>query len=50
VASDHASLPIAFQLYLPEPWAKNEERRRKAGIPGDITFRTQPQIAHDQIG
>ena len=22
VASDHASLPIAFQLYLPEPWAQ----------------------------
>jgi SRSO17 transposase len=49
VASDHASLPVAFRLYLPEPWAKDEERRRKAGIPADITFQTKPQIALDQI-
>jgi SRSO17 transposase len=50
VASDHASLPIAFQLYLPEPWANDQERRKKAGIPGDVIFRTKPQIALDQIG
>lgn len=50
VASDHASLPIASRLYLPEPWTKDQERRRKAGIPDDIVFRTKPQIALDQIG
>lgn len=50
VASDHASLPIAFRLYLPEPWVKDEERRKKAGTPGDIAFRTKSQIALDQIG
>jgi SRSO17 transposase len=49
IASDHASLPIAFRLYLPEPWVKDEERRKKAGIPGDVIFRTKPQIALDQI-
>jgi SRSO17 transposase len=48
VASDQASLPIAFRLYLPEAWAKDEEQRRKAGIPSDIAFRTKPQIALDQ--
>jgi SRSO17 transposase len=37
-------------LYLPEPWANDEDRRRKAGIPEDILFRTKPQIALDQIG
>lgn len=49
VASDHASLPVAFRLYLPEPWANDEERRRKAGVPADIAFKTKPQIALDQI-
>jgi SRSO17 transposase len=49
VASDHASLPVAFRLYLPEPWANDEERRRKAGVPADIAFQTKPQIALDQI-
>jgi SRSO17 transposase len=49
VASDHASLPVAFRLYLPEPWANDEERRRKAAVPADIAFQTKPQIALDQI-
>jgi SRSO17 transposase len=49
VASDHASLPVAFRLYLPEPWANDDERRRKAGVPADIAFQTKPQIALDQI-
>jgi SRSO17 transposase len=49
VASGHASLPIAFQLYLPESWASDGERRRKAGVPDEIRFKTKPQIALDQI-
>jgi SRSO17 transposase len=49
VASDHASLPVAFRLYLHESWAKDEERRRKAGVPTGIVFQTKPQIALDQI-
>jgi SRSO17 transposase len=49
IAVDHASLPVARRLYLPEPWAKDVERRMKAGIPADIAFQTKPQIALDQI-
>ena len=49
VANDHASLPIAFRLYLPEDWAKDSARRRKTGVPEDIVFKTKPQIALDQI-
>jgi hypothetical protein len=49
VANDHASLPIAYRLYLPEAWADDPARRRKAGVPDDIAFRTKPQIALAQI-
>jgi SRSO17 transposase len=49
IANDHASLPIAYRMYLPESWAKDPERREKAGVPEDIVFKTKPQIALDQI-
>src|SRR5947209_10657144 len=49
VANDYASLPIAYQLFLPEAWANDPARRAKAGVPEDIVFQTKPQIALAQI-
>src|SRR6187431_1007135 len=49
VANDWASLPIAFELYLPEDWSGDLARRAKAGVPEDLAFRTKPQIALAQI-
>src|SRR3954454_19932642 len=49
LANEHASLPVAYRLYLPEAWAGDAERRVKAGVPLDITFQTKPRIALEQI-
>lgn len=49
IANDHASLPIAYRLYLPESWTKDPERCAKAGVPEDIEFKTKPEIALAQI-
>jgi SRSO17 transposase len=49
VANHHASLPVAYRLYLPDEWAKDRARRRKAGVPEEISFKTKPQIALEQI-
>jgi SRSO17 transposase len=49
IANEHASLPVAYQLYLPQSWASDYARRKKAGVPEDVEFRTKPQIALEQI-
>jgi SRSO17 transposase len=55
IANHHASLVlgldprIAHRLYLPEVWANDEPRRKKAKVPKDIVFKTKPQIALDQL-
>ena len=49
LANHHASLPVAYRLYLPKEWASDKKRRRKAGVPDDIKFKTKPKIAIDQL-
>ena len=43
------SVPVAYQLYLPENWAGDAARRKRTGVPEQIQFQTKPRIALDQI-
>jgi SRSO17 transposase len=49
LANHHASLPVAYRLYLPQDWAQDGERRHKVGVPENIGFMTKPQIALEQV-
>jgi SRSO17 transposase len=49
IANAHASLPVAYRLYLPKSWAEDNKRRTKAGVPEEIVFQTKPKIALDQL-
>src|ERR1700675_4456469 len=49
VANDAESVPAAYQLYLPEAWVKDGPRRRAAGVPPGMVFRTKWQMALEQI-
>jgi len=49
IANHDASLPVAYRLYLPKEWASDRKRRRKVGVPDEISFKTKPEIALAQI-
>jgi SRSO17 transposase len=49
IANHHASLPVAYRLYLPQEWTNDPARLRKAGVPADIGFMTKHEIALGQL-
>ena len=38
------------ELYLPRGWADDGGRRREAGVPEEVAFRTKPQLAQEMLG
>jgi SRSO17 transposase len=48
-ASEAVSLPVAYQLCLPESWARDRARRRAACVPPEVPFQPKWQIALSQI-
>ena len=40
---------VDFDVYMPKSWADDSLRRRKAGIPGKLTFATKPELAIAQV-
>ena len=49
LASEQASLPVAYRLYLPRDWASDRSRRKQAQVPASVRFQTKPQIALAQL-
>jgi SRSO17 transposase len=49
IANHAASLPVAYRLYLPKEWTGDRARRKKAGVPKEIKFKTKPELALEQI-
>ena len=49
IASDRASVPVGYRLYLPREWAEDADRRSQAGVPAQVDFQTKPALAMQQI-
>jgi SRSO17 transposase len=49
VANERSSLPIGYQLYLPQDWALDGARRKSAEVPAAIDFATKSKIALEQL-
>lgn len=49
LATEAASLPVKYRLYLPEPWADDRHRCEAVGVPQEVVFATKPQISLAQI-
>jgi SRSO17 transposase len=49
LACEAASVPVAWQLYLPKEWTDDPARCSKAGVPEEAKFATKPAIALKQI-
>ena len=44
-ASDKGRTLLDRELYLPQVWTEDRERRREAGVPEEVVFRTKPELA-----
>ncbi|CAM5721684.1 IS701 family transposase ISSav4 [Streptomyces alboniger] len=44
-ATDTASCPLEWDLFLPEEWADDHQRRRRAGVPDDIGHVSKGRLA-----
>jgi len=43
------TVPLGWALYLPEDWCEDAERRRKAKIPGQVEFKTKPELGVELV-
>jgi SRSO17 transposase len=45
LANQNFSLPVRYQLYLPQSWADDGDRRKAAKVPEALEFVTKPMLA-----
>src|SRR5271163_5040847 len=45
----HGTAPLGWALYLPEEWCDDLDRRAKAKIPTEITFKTKPELGVELV-
>lgn len=45
LANERFSLPVRYQLYLPQSWADDADRRKAAKVPEALEFVTKPMLA-----
>jgi SRSO17 transposase len=48
-ASQHGRTFLDRELYLPQEWVDDAERRLEAGVPTDLTFQTKPELAQQML-
>jgi SRSO17 transposase len=48
--SDKGAALVDRELYIPQEWAEDRERRSEAGIPESLEFATKPELARRMIG
>ncbi len=49
LGTEESSTPLDWALYLPEKWINDAARRKDAGIPEEVSFRTKPELGLDLI-
>ena len=49
LARGEVPVPVALRLFLPDAWAKDAERRKRAGVPEEVQGRPKWRIALDEI-
>jgi SRSO17 transposase len=48
-ATEHGQAFIDRELYLPEEWAEDTQRRRSVGVPDEVPFASKPRLARDML-
>jgi len=48
-ASSREHALVDMRLYLPKEWAKDRKRRKKAGIPKEVRYRTRHQLCLEML-